>query len=175
MITKEQFLDELRHETAVIKHLATKLVPGTGDWRPSPVQRSMIELMRYLTCCASVPISSAIKGNWDDAEPLEKAAEAVTLENFAAGMDAQMRLIESLLADVTVGHMLEAEATLPWGKPIRLGAALVSMGIKPLAAYRMQFFLYVKQSGNHDIGPANCWVGVDAPKPPAAAGGAVVA
>jgi hypothetical protein len=28
----------------------------------------------------------------------------------------------------------------------------------------MQLFLYAKESGNADIGPANCWVGVDGPK-----------
>lgn len=169
MITKEQYVEELRNEMRIMKHLATKVPAGTWDWRPSPVQRSTIELLRYLTCSASVPVSSAVKGNWDDAGPLEKAAESVTPETFAAAMDAQMALVESLLAPLTPVDMLERDATLPWGKQIKLGVALISMGLKPLVAYRMQLFLYAKQSGNHEIGPANCWIGVDAPKPSATA------
>ena len=37
-------------------------------------------------------------------------------------------------------------------------------GLKPLVAYRMQLFLYAKESGAADIGPAECWVGVSPPK-----------
>jgi hypothetical protein len=32
--------------------------------------------------------------------------------------------------------------------------------LKTLVAYRMQLFLYAKQAGNADIGPADCWAGV---------------
>jgi hypothetical protein len=167
MLTKDQFLDDVRNETRIIQHLATKVLPGTQDWRPTPGQRSMKELMQYLTHCASTPVSAAVKGNWDDSPAFEKQSESVTPANFAAAMDAQMRLVESLVEPISDGQMQERDATLPWGARTKLGPALLQMGIKPLVSYRMQFFLYIKQSGNGDIGPSNCWIGVDRPKPAA--------
>jgi hypothetical protein len=137
------------------------VLPGTAEWRPTPGQRSMNELMQYLTCCAAVPVTAALKGHWDDSVALEAASGKVTPATFAAAMDAQMRSVEELLAPVTEAEMQERDATLPWGATTKLGPALLQMGIKPLVAYRMQFFLYIKQSGNSAIGPANCWIGVD--------------
>src|SRR5205814_980033 len=55
MMTKEEFLDSCAHETRVIRHLAGKILPGGLDWKPTPVQRTTLELLRYLTSCAIVP------------------------------------------------------------------------------------------------------------------------
>jgi hypothetical protein len=164
MLTKEEFLDEIRHESKVLKHLATTLLPGTDDWRPTPKQRSVLELLRYLTCCASVPVHAALAGNWDAAKPLEAAAEKVSRETFAAAIDAQTAELTRLLAGVPEADFRTRRANLPWGVEVSLGRALVDMGLKPLVAYRMQLFLYAKASGNAEIGPADCWVGVAAPK-----------
>lgn len=164
MLSKEELILELRRETKIVKHLAGKLPPGTLEWRPTPGQRSTLELMRYLTTCANVPLHAAIRGNWDDAERLDRSSESVTPESFADAMDAQMASIESLLSGVTEAECAAREAELPWGEKVSLGRAIACMTLKPMVAYRMQFFLYAKQSGNADIGPANCWVGVDAPK-----------
>ncbi len=63
---------------------------------------------------------------------------------------------------------MERDASCPWGTPVKLGEALVRTVLYTYVAYRMQLFLYAKESGNADIGPANCWVGVDAPRPASA-------
>ena len=68
-----------------------------------------------------------------------------------------------------IGNLDEAAATtapsqMPWGAPTTVAAGLMDMGLKTFVAYRMQFFLYVKACGVADIGPANCWAGVDMPK-----------
>ena len=168
MLTPKQFLAAVDHESRVVKHLATKVLPGTTDWRPTPGQRSMIELMRYLTSAASVPCRAMIEGNWDASEALEKEAESVTPATFAAAMDRQREVIAKAIEPLSDRDYLEKDATLPWGTPVKLGEALVRTVLYTYVAYRMQFFLYVKQSGNSDLGPANCWVGVDPPKKPAA-------
>ena len=164
MITPAQFMDAVDHETRVILHLATKVPPGAYDWRPTPGQRSMLELMRYLTASAEVPCRAMIEGNWDAAEALEAAAEAVTPATFAAAMAKQRDGIARALAPLTGRDYLERDAKLPWGTPVKLGEALVRTVLYTLVAYRMQFFLYVKQSGVPDIGPAECGVGVSPPK-----------
>lgn len=167
MLTKAQFLDSCRHETKVVKHLATKVPPGGLEWRPTPGQRSTLELLRYLTSCGIVPAEAMVTGSWEHAESAEKASEAVMPETFASAMDAQMRAIEALLEPLSETDLLDRMAEMPWGTPCRLGESLVNTVLKTFVAYRMQLFLYAKESGNADIGPAECWVGVTRPKPPA--------
>jgi hypothetical protein len=155
----------MRHEVKVIRHLATKVPPGAWDWRPTPGQRSMLELLRYLTVCGSIGTTYAASGTWARAEELEKEAESVTPETFDAAMARQMALLEEVVRSIPEEDLLARDAKMPWGAPTKLGIGLIDMGLKPLTAYRMQFFLYAKQAGNAALGPANCWVGIDPPKP----------
>jgi hypothetical protein len=107
-----------------------------------------------------------IAGNWDDAEALENASSDVTPEDFAAAMDRQMQAVEQAIRAIPDEDLLTKATTAPWGTPTVLGISLVDYCLKPLVAYRMQLFLYAKESGNAALGPANCWVGRDPPKRP---------
>ena len=167
MLTKDQLLSSMRHETNVIKHLASKITPDLLEWRPTPGQRSFDELLKYLTVSAEIPCVNLFTGNWDHAEARSKLTESVTLDNFADAMDEQMNKLDELIRDVDVASALETDATLPWGAPIKQGQGFIDMPLKALVAYRMQLFLYLKQAGMSELNSANCWVGVDM-KPPAA-------
>jgi hypothetical protein len=167
MLTREQLLSSMRHETNVIKHLATKVPAGTLDWRPTPKQRSTLELLQYLTTCGIIGVKLMIQGNWDHAGPIEEAAASVTPETFAAAMDRQMAELETEIRAIPEADLADRPTKMPWGAPTVLGLSLVDCGLKPLVAYRMQLFLYAKESGAADLGPGNCWVGVDPPKPKA--------
>ncbi len=168
MIDTKHFLDSCMHEIRVIKHLATKVPPGGLSYRPTPKQRSTLELLRYLTTCAIVPGRALVAGNWDEAEALEKASESVTAETFAEAMDAQGQALAALMAGLTSQDLAARDTAMPWGTPCKLGEGLVNTVLKTLVAYRMQLFLYAKAAGNGDLGPANCWVGVDRPAQPTA-------
>jgi len=163
MITKEQLLESMRHETRVIQHLATKVPEDSLDYRPTPPQRSMRELMRYMTRMAAVPVVFSVTGSWAHAEEMEAGTESVTPGSFAAEMDRQMEIIEEALADLDEAGATTAPSSMPWGTPTTLAAGLMDMGLKTFVAYRMQFFLYIKACGVAEIGPANCWAGVDLP------------
>jgi hypothetical protein len=80
-------------------------------------------------------------------------------------MDAQCRRIEEALEPVSEEDLWNADRAMPWGTPVKMGQGLVDMVVKCLAAYRMQLFLYAKAAGAHQLGPANCWMGVDPPAP----------
>ncbi len=161
MITKDELIASLRHETKIIKHLAERIPTGTYDWRPTPGQRSMLELLRYLTTCGEIGARNLVTGNWDHVAAVEARAAEVSPETFAAAMDGQMQRLEELLADIDPVAASTTERSLPWGAPIKQGQGFVDMVVKPMAAYRMQLFLYAKQAGNHELNSANCWVGVD--------------
>jgi hypothetical protein len=47
VLTKEELLSGLHHETHILVHLAGKADPSMHDYRPTPSQRSMLELLQY--------------------------------------------------------------------------------------------------------------------------------
>lgn len=168
MMSKEEFIKSCAHEARCIKHIATKIPEDQYEYKPTPVQRSMTELLRYLACCASSPLCNMRDGNWDAAEALEKEVENLDVrKDFAAAMDKQQEFIAKTINAFKDSDFAKVDREMPWGAPCKLGQGLINTVLKPLVAYRMQLFLYVKASGRHDIGPAQCWVGVD-PKPQAA-------
>ena len=163
MITKRQLLDSMRHETEVIKHLATKVPEGSGDYRPTPGQRSLDELMQYMTRMAITPTVYAIDRTWERAEAFEAEVDNFTSERFAEEMDRQISLIEAEFESLDETEATTRESALPWGTPTTLSAGLMDMTLKCFVAYRMQLFLYLKSCGVTEMGPANCWAGVDQP------------
>ena len=48
-LTKEELIGSLQNEVRILQHLCTKIEPTMVDYRPTPKQRSTIELLRYLT------------------------------------------------------------------------------------------------------------------------------
>ena len=49
VLTKSEMIALLQKEVRILQHLITKIDPKTLDYRPTPKQRSTIELLRYLT------------------------------------------------------------------------------------------------------------------------------
>ncbi len=165
MITPEQWVASMREETRIIKHLATKVDPAQLDWRPTEGQRSIGELLKYMTVMTVIPAIHTDTQNWDHAQGYSARTEDVTLENFAERMDAQADEVAEIAGRVSAGHALEGEASLPWGSKCAVGEAWINMVLKTLPAYRMQLFLYLKSAGRPELNSANLWVGMDPQKP----------
>jgi len=166
MITKDQLIASMRHETHIIRHLGAKVTADMLDYRPSENQRSMLELLRYMTRMAAAPALFTVTGSWEAGEKMDEEAGNVTLETFDAEVERQLAIIEDALADLDETAATTAPSTMPWGAPTTQSAGLMDMPLKVLVAYRMQLFLYLKACGVTDIGPANCWAGVDLPAAP---------
>ena len=49
VLTKEELISSLQNEVRILLHLASKVDRNQLDYRPTPKQRSTIELLRYLT------------------------------------------------------------------------------------------------------------------------------
>lgn len=163
MMNKQQLLESIAHEVHVIRHLATKVPPDALDWRPSPAQRSTIELLRYLSTAAIDLTRVMLSGTWDVASVTGKAPTGLRAADFDAAMVAQLAAIEAALAPLGDVDLARRRATLPNGQTTNVGAALIDTVLKALVAYRMQLFLHAKMSGNASLTTANCWFGVDAP------------
>jgi hypothetical protein len=163
--TRDHLAASIRHEVRIIRHLAGKVPAGTLDWRPTPGQRSTRELLRYLSVATLPPAAFVRTGSWEGAERFEEEAGGLDVEkDFDAAMVRQEEELLRILGSFSDEELLGRGTAMPWGAPCMTGQGLVDMCLKCLVAYRMQLFLYAKMSGNADLGPANCWVGVDAPK-----------
>ena len=46
VLTKEELIGSLQNEVRILQHLCTKIEPSMIDYRPTPKQRSTLELLR---------------------------------------------------------------------------------------------------------------------------------
>lgn len=163
MFSKEQFLKTIQHETNVCKHLFGKMPEGGADYRPTPSQRSMLELLRYLTTTVIVPAKAIVTNDWSQVRAGLDIAKDMKPEEFSAAMDRQCEEVAKLLEGVSEDDLTNKDSQTPMG-PFKMGEALVNFPMKFIACYRMQLFLYLKATGVSNISTYNCWGGIDAPQ-----------
>jgi hypothetical protein len=160
MITKEQYITSLVREIEIIKHLATKVDPTKLDYRPTPGQRSTLELLQYMGRNIIIGIKGNIAGDQNVYIELAKAPNPTTFENFVAQMDMQEKFVKETISALTEEDF-QKESTI-FGSPNTLAMHLLG-NLKTVTAYKMQLFLYIKASGNSSIGTSNLWGGMDMP------------
>ena len=132
------------------------------DYRPTPDQRSTLELLQYISFHVTAFTASVIENDWEPYKRLAEESYSMVAEDFLKAMETQMKAIEKLLDPVTDEDMFEKEAQVPWGETLKMGRALLELPYRCIAGYRMQLFLYARQAGNDKLNTANCWAGADA-------------
>ena len=164
VMTKEELLATLQHEIHILQHLASKLDPAMLDYRPTPKQRSTLELLRYLSFMGPEILKSIKRGSFDASwSAAVSAAEGLTFEQAMAAIGAQRELYSQLLSDVT-DEQLRSEITMI-GRTASRGALLVTFLLGHHIAYRTQLFLYLKACGREELSTMNLWAGADPPPP----------
>ncbi len=93
MITTQQFLGSLGHETKILKHLHSKLRDGNLDYAPGENMRSTLELMRYLSWAASGPADALVHGDWSRVSRYQERASEMSAEEFPSRVDEQLETI----------------------------------------------------------------------------------
>ncbi len=160
MLTKEQYVESFVKELEIIKHLAEKVTPAMLDYRPTPKQRSTMELMQYLGHISNTALKAFIDPVKNDYMALAKAGESVTFENFISTIDGQINVVRTEVMALDE-ETLKAETSL-FGMNAPLSFHLLSV-LKWVTAYKMQLFLYIKANGIENIGTSNVWGGRDMP------------
>ena len=158
MISKEQYIKSFTHELHCVRHIAGKVTAEMLDYRPTPGQRSMLELLQYLTY-APIGWAEAIAVSPEGYMQRMKNSESVTLDVFQQAMHDQEAEWKSVLENVSDEAMQE-EVDF-YGVRTRAGHFLAHLSM--LTAYKMQLFLYVKSCGVSTIGTMDLWAGMDAP------------
>jgi len=166
VLTKAELLSTLQKEARILAHLTSKIEPSMADYRPTPKQRSTLELLRYLTNMGPQLIKAAKSGGFDRAAWAEagKVAEARDFTQTVAVLKGQGDEYAKLLSDMSDADF-RAEMTAFDGKPVSKGAFIVNLVVCGHAAYRTQLFCYLKACGRDELGTYDLWQGVDAPAP----------
>jgi hypothetical protein len=163
VLTTPELLSALQQEVRILLHLAGKFNHDSLAYRPTPRQRSSLELLQYLTMMGPV-LAEAIAAGAFDADAwaeAEAAAESLNLEQALASIATQSTLYARLLDGFTDDA---------WRAPVEMfgttasrGAHMVNLVLCGYAAYRTQLFLYLKSCGQEELGTYNLWAGMDAP------------
>ena len=163
VLTKPELIASLQHEVRILLHLAGKLEPAMLDYRPTPKQRSALELLKYMSIMGPALIRAAKAGAFDPAAWTveEKQASARGFDQTLAAIGAQREAYASLLADVSDDD-LRAQVEM-FGQKLSRGHFIVNMVLGGCAAYRTQLFLYLKACGREELSTMNLWAGADPP------------
>lgn len=163
VLSKSELIASLQHEVRILLHLASKIDRAKLDYRPTPKQRSTMELLKYLSMMGPTLVKAAKAGAFDEAAwtAAEQAAAARTFDETLATIGAQTDTYATLLADVSDAD-LRAEIEM-FGEKTTRGSCLVNWVLCGCAAYRTQLFLYLKACGREELSTMNLWSGVDAP------------
>ena len=162
VLTKSELIQSMQHEAHVLLHLAGKIDRAMLDYRPTPKQRSTLELLRYLSFMGPVMIEAAMQGTFDRAawKGEVDAANARNFDETLAAIGAQRETYASRL-----GAWSDSDFRVDiemFGRKTTRGAFLVNTVLCGYAAYRTQLFNYLKACGREELNTMNLWAGVDA-------------
>lgn len=166
MITKDQLAASMLRDCDILLHLYSKLKPEDADYRPSEKQRSTLELLRYLSICATAGLDCSIHADWSRFRAFGERASAMAFEGFPTAMERQKAEITAAFASLSEEQLETQDAPLPGGRgEATLGLAILNGPQKWLVAYKHQLLLYAKACGHAELGTSNVWGGMDfAPK-----------
>jgi hypothetical protein len=165
VLTKTELLASLQNEVRILLHLAGKIDRTAIDYRPSAKQRSVLELLRYLSMMGPTLIRMANgKADWAAWKAAVEEADARDFDQTVAAIAEQTRLYETLLAQMAE-ETLRSEIDNFDGSKTSRGVFIVKYVLCGHAAYRTQLFLYLKSCGCDELSTRNLWGGVDAPVP----------
>jgi hypothetical protein len=168
VMTKSELIGLLQSEVRIMLHLATKIDRAQLDYRPTPKQRSTLELLRYLSMMGPTIIEYAKTNSQDFAfwTEAEKAANARDFDQTLAAIAAQKDAYAAALGGMSDADFRGEVLSFDGSKTSR-GVLIVSLVLGGCVAYRTQLFLYLKACGRDELGTSNLWAGIDAPAPAA--------
>jgi hypothetical protein len=166
VLTRDELIAALQNEVRILLHLASKVEPAMLDFRPTPKQRSVLELLQYLTIMGPIHLRAvkaeafdldAWRNMWNSGEAAAKAMNLGQVRDVIGGHPA---LFAELLGSCSDAD-LRAEIEM-FGSKASRGSMFVSLVLCHYAAYRTQLFLYLKACGHEELGTMNLWAGMDA-------------
>jgi hypothetical protein len=165
VLTKDELISALNSEIRLLLHLASKVDSAKLDYRPTPKQRSTLELLQYLSILGPIHLRAVLADSFDrnawseEWRTNEAIAKAMNLDEITEAIAKHRALFADLLGPCSDAD-LRAEIEM-FGSKASRGPMIVSLVLSHYTAYRMQLFLYLKGSGREELNTMNLWAGVD--------------
>jgi hypothetical protein len=150
----------------ILLHLAGKIDKSKLDYRPTPRQRSILVLLKYLAIVAPTQIAAIKSGDFSRSammsmwRPAETTAKSMDFEQAVAAIQQQSAQFDQIFSDWMAAD-LRSEVDM-FGHKVTRGELLVTQVVSGFAAYRMQLFCYLKSCGHEELNTVNLWMGTDA-------------
>jgi len=140
VLTKEELISSLQNEVRILVHLASKVDRNQLDYRPTPKQRSTIELLRYLTIMGPNVITAIKAGAFDGAAfgAAQAAANAMNFDQVVAAIEKQSGDYATQLGAFSDADF-RGEIEM-FGRKSSRGSLVVNLVLSGFAAYRTQLF-----------------------------------
>lgn len=167
VLTKEELLSSLQNEVRILVHLAGKVDKSKLDYRPTPKQRSTLELLRYMSIMGPTLLAVLKTGRFDRETmgaiwgPAEAASKTMDFDQALAAIQKQSEEYPRLLGEWTDSDFRTSIDA--FGNKSTRGAVIVNLVLGGHAAYRTQLFGYLKSCGRDELNTMNLWSGVDGP------------
>lgn len=162
VLTKEELITSLQNEVRILVHLAGKVDKSKFDYRPTPTQRSTLELLQYMAMMGPTLVAIIKTGDfathWG---PAEAAAKTMSYDQAVAAIQKQSDEYARLLSGWTEADF-RGEVDM-FGRKSTRGSVLVNLVLAGCAAYRTQLFCYLKAGGRDELNTMNLWAGMDSP------------
>src|ERR1044071_6510271 len=99
VLTKDELIAALQNEVRILLHLAGKIDRKQLDYRPTPKQRSTLELLQYLVNMGPMLIRAAKAGKFDGAAfgAAQAEAKAMNFDQVLGAIEKQRGLYAELL------------------------------------------------------------------------------
>src|SRR5262252_1803980 len=116
MLSKAEIITALQNEVRIVLHLASKIDREKLDYRPTPKQRSTLELMRYLSMMGPTLVRYMKSGSKTADLWMEAQARADTrdLDQAIAAIALQRDEYGSLVSDMSE-EFLRSDTMAPDG------------------------------------------------------------
>src|SRR5580658_1977956 len=95
VLTKEELIASLQNEVRILVHLAGKVDKSKVDYRPTPKQRSILELLRYMAIMGPTQVAVIQTGTSDRPtlgalwSPAEASAKTMDYDQAVAAIQKQ--------------------------------------------------------------------------------------
>jgi len=166
VLTKQELIASLQNEVRILLHLASKIDRSKLDYRPTPKQRSTLELLQYLVTMGPMLLRAIKAGQFDGPAFQAATAEAKTydFDQVLAAIERQKNMYAELIGGFSDADF-RGEIDLFGGGKSSRGSVIINLVLAGCAAYRTQLFLYLKACGRDELNTMNLWGGADAPMP----------
>jgi hypothetical protein len=167
ILTISELIAALRQEVRILLHLAGKLDDSMLDYRPTPKQRSTLELLRYMAIMGPTQLTLIEHGVFDRPTlsatwgPAEAEAKTMSFEQTLAAIGRQSDEYAQRLGAWTEADFRK-EVNM-FGRRSSRGLLVITLILNGHAAYRTQLFLYLKAGGREELSTMNLWAGADMP------------